>query len=454
MFQKWGEYKDMGPLESFDQVFAAVRDYCRTCLSDVNYTLWIEDLEPVQFVGLTAYIKAKSKFKRNIIIEKYEDIILKGFSEVLGFDVDLVVEYDEAESPKPQSVREREDNPHLFPNGEYEYTFNTFIVGPSNKFAHAAALAVAANPANAYNPLFIYGASGLGKTHLLYAICNEISANMPDKNIIFVKGDEFANELIDAIQHGTTKPFHTKYRSADVLLVDDIQFIGGKESTQEEFFHTFNTLYQDSKQIILTSDRPPKEIKTLEERLRTRFEWGLLADIQFPDFETRCAIIRRKAELLNMEIPTEVSEYIANHLKTNIRQLEGTVKKLRAIYDLNNSPPSIMTAQNAIRDILNDNQPVPVTIERIINEVARTYNVLPSDIRSSKRSSSISMSRQVSAYIIREITQIPMAQIGEELGGRDHSTIVYQLKQAEKNIGKNSRYRETIEDIIKNIRSN
>lgn len=451
-YRKAGERKIMGPVESFDQVFEAVCEYCKANLSDVNYTLWIEDLEPVQFVGLTAYLKAKSKFKRNIIVEKYEDILLKGFSRVLGFEIDIVVEFDN-ESKTP-AIPEADAQEELL-SGSYEYTFDTFIVGPSNKFAHAASLAVATNPpGNAYNPLFIYGDSGLGKTHLLYAISHEISDNMQGKNIVFVKGDQFSNELIDAIKSGATKPFHEKYRSADVLLVDDIQFIAGKESTQEEFFHTFNTLYQDKKQIILTSDRPPKEIKTLEERLRTRFEWGLLADVQTPDFETRCAIIRRKAEFVSLKLPTEVVEYVANRLKTNIRQLEGTVKQIKAMSDLNKTPPSIMTAQNAIRDILNDNQPVPVTVERIINEVARTYSVLPADIRSSKRSSNISVARQVSAYVIREITQISYQQIGLELGGRDHSTIVYQLKQAEKNVAKNPRYKETVEDIIKNIRGN
>ncbi|MCL2033645.1 MAG: chromosomal replication initiator protein DnaA [Oscillospiraceae bacterium] len=440
----------MGQVESFDQVFENVREYCKSQLSDVNYTLWIEDLTPLKFEGLTAYLKAKSKFKRNIIIEKYKDILLDGFSNVLGFQVDLVIEYDEV--GKKQSDFENDTYENNLMSGHYEYTFDTFIVGPSNKFAHAASLAVATNPGNAYNPLFIYGDSGLGKTHLLYAISHDISKNILGKNIVFVKGDQFSNELIDAIKSGATKHFHDKYRSADVLLVDDIQFIAGKESTQEEFFHTFNTLFQDKKQIILTSDRPPKEIKTLEERLRTRFEWGLLADIQVPEYETRCAIIRRKAELISLKLPTEVVEYIANRLKTNIRQLEGTVKRIKAFSDLNKTPPSIMTAQNAIRDILNDNQPVPVTVERIINEVARTYGVLPADIRSSKRSSNISVARQVSAHAIREITQISYHEIGLELGGRDHSTIVYQLKQACKNIKKDPRYKETVDDIIRNIR--
>jgi len=438
----------MHPLESFDQVFAIVCDYCRQSLSDIAYTLWVKDIEPLRFEGSTAYLKVKNKFKKNIVEEKYVDLLGKGFAAVLGFEVKIVVECDE-EKQTAQSTPQQEDQI----NGEYEYTFSTFIVGSSNKFAHAASLAVAANPANAYNPLFIYGASGLGKTHLLTAICNEISKNMPDKYIIFVNGEEFTNELIQAIRYESTRDFHDKYRRADVLLVDDVQFIGGKEQTQEEFFHTFNSLYQDNKQIILTSDRPPKEIKTLEERLRTRFEWGLLADIQPPDFETRTAIIRRKAELLDIDIPTEVSEYIANRLKNNIRQLEGTVKKLKAYKLIQNSPPTLIMAQNAIRDILNDSQPVPVTIDRIISEVGRTYSISPQDIRSNKRSANISSSRQIAMYVVRDITQISMSAIGEEFGGRDHSTVVYATQQVEKRMLKDPRYKEMVEDIIKNIRS-
>lgn len=439
----------MVSLESFNQVFDLVGDYCKQNLSDIAYSLWIRDIQPLRFEESTAYLGVKTKFKKNIVEEKYLELLKKAFEQILGFGVDIIIE-SEDEDEKPPA---REPAGEMGGMGEYEYTFSTFIVGSSNKFAHAASLAVAANPANAYNPLFIYGASGLGKTHLLYAICAEVGKSMPQKKCIYVKGEEFTNELIDAIYRENTKSFHDKYRFADILLVDDIQFIGGKESTQEEFFHTFNSLYQDGKQIILTSDRPPKEIKTLEDRLRTRFEWGLIADIQPPDFETRTAIIRRKAELLDLEIPTEVAEYIAHRLKTNIRQLEGAVKKLKAYQQLAGSPPSIMVAQNAIRDILNDNQPVPVTIDRIISEVGRTYGISPQDIRSSKRSANISSARQISAYIIREITQISMSAIGEELGGRDHSTIVYAIQQVEKNIKKDSHYKETIDDIIKNIRN-
>ena len=443
-------------MESFAELFQLVLQRCQEKVSETAYTLWLKDIIPLRLEGSTAFLKVNSDFKMGIVREKYTAILKSAFEEVLGFEVeidlscDTPAESEAPDAPQPAPGQAPADYPLVM--GDYAYTFDTFIVGSSNKFAHAASLAVAANPAKAYNPLFIYGASGLGKTHLLYAICAEIRKNRPDYTIIYIKGDEFANELITSIQEKTTPAFREKYRQADVLLVDDIQFIGGKESTQEEFFHTFNTLYESGKQIVLASDRPPKEIKTLEDRLRTRFEWGLLADIQAPDFETRIAIIRRKAQLLDIQVPDDVAEYIANKLKTNIRQLEGAVKKLKAYKLLQGSNPSILVAQNAIRDILNDNQPVPVTVERIISEVGRTYGISPQEIRSTKRAAPISSARQVAIYIVREITQMSMSTIGEEFGGRDHSTIVYAIQQVEKNMQHDQRYKETIEDIIKNIR--
>lgn len=272
-------------------------------------------------------------------------------------------------------------------------------------------------------------------------------------NILYVKGDDFANELIESIQMAKTKEFRQKYRNADVLLVDDVQFIGGKESTQEEFFHTFNTLYESKKQIVLTSDRPPKEIKTLEERLRTRFEWGLIADIQPPDLETRIAIIKRKAELLEINIPDEVCEYIATKLKTNIRQLEGVVQKIKAKNLLNGEKPTISGAQESISDILNNEAPPELTVEKIIDEVSRTFGVKSEDIRSIKnRRANLSNARHIAIYIVRELTHLSMIQIGNEFGGRHYSTIVYTIQQVEKNMNKDSKVKETIEDIIKNIR--
>lgn len=444
-------------MDSFEELFSVVKEYCKTQMTEVAYKIWIKDIEAVSFDNDTVVLGVSSEFKKNIVTEKYKNLLSNGFEEALGFPVEIsivVVDEDPQKQPEPiPEVQGVKDVSPLLDSGDYDYTFDTFIVGSSNKFAHAAALAVATHDTRNYNPLFIHGDSGLGKTHLLFAIMNEVKNRKPDALVIYVKGEQFTNELIAAIGHQATPEFREKYRKADYLLVDDIQFIAGRDSTQEEFFHTFNTLYESGKQIVLTSDRPPKEIKTLEDRLRTRFEMGLMADIQPADFETRIAIIQRKAELLHMDMPLEVEEYIANNLKSNIRQLEGAVKNIKAnslIYE--NKPVTILMAQNAIRDILNDSQPVPVTIGKIITEVARTFNVSEQDIKSNKRAANISRARQVAMYVIKDITQMSMAAIGDEFGGRDHSTVVYAISQTEKAMKTDSRLRETIEDITKNVR--
>ncbi len=447
--------------EVWDQVKLEINRKKLIC--DAAYNQWIQPITAVEMTDETAKLMAGSSFRKGIVEKRYLQIIAQCFEELMGFPIKVEILCDQdlrdPLSPKstntPAASQQGSNEVEETNNkGDYEYTFSTFIVGSSNKFAHAASVAVANTPAKAYNPLFIYGDSGLGKTHLLYAISSEIKNNNPNFNIVYVKGEVFTNELIDAINSATTAQFHDKYRQADVLLVDDIQFIGGKERTQEEFFHTFNALHESGKQIVLTSDRPPKEIKTLEDRLRTRFEWGLVADVQPPDYETRIAIIKRKAELLKLDIPADVSEYIANRIKNNIRQLEGVVKKMNAYKTLTNTPPSIMVAQNSIRDILNENQPIPVTVERIISEVARTYGVSSDDIRSNKRAAQISTARQVAMYAVREITQMSMASIGEEFGGRDHSTVVYSINKMEETLKSNSHIKDTVDDIIKNIRDN
>lgn len=458
-------------MESFIEVFNHVKEYIKGEVSDVAYNCWISFLEPVKFEDNIAILYIKTTFQKDIILKQYMDRIKEGFEKILGFPIEIIISTEDDISSyigEETSTLSKEDITSeslndkikkevnissLSQNGNYEYTFDTFIVGSSNNFAYAACKAVSTQQAGTYNPLFIYGQSGLGKTHLLSAIKNEISKLNPQKNIISISSEIFTNELIAAIKTNNINSFHNKYRTADVLLVDDIQFIAGKESTQEEFFHTFNELYQVGKQIVLTSDRPPKDIKTLEDRLKSRFEWGLLTDISPPDFETRIAIINRKADLLQIEIPSDVSEFIANRLKTNIRQLEGAVKKIKAYKLMVGSPPSISVAQTVIKEILNDNQPVPVTVERIIEEVSKTYSVSPDDIRSNRRSANISIARQVSMYIVREITQMSLAPIGEEFGGRDHSTVVYALKALEKQMLKDSRLRGIVDDIIKNIRN-
>lgn len=449
-------------MESFTHAVDAVKRRCQEELSPTAYHLWIEPLEAVELNNNAAILYLKSNFQKNVILNKYTQKLCLAFRDVLGFDVAIeIITEEEIEEGKafPTSDRlqkaESEKKDALersYVGAEYEYTFDTFIVGNSNTFAYAACKAVAQSKTATYNPLFIYGPSGLGKTHLLMAISNEMKRLHPESNIVFLNGESFTNELISAIENNSTQAFHEKYRKVDVLLMDDIQFISGKTQTQEEFFHTFNELHQVGKQIVLTSDRPPKDIKTLEERLRTRFEWGLLADISPPDFETRVAIVRRKAQLLDIDIPDDVSEYIAKNLKNNIRQLEGAVKKMKAYRLLANSLPTIAMAQAVIRDILNDDQPTPVTIERIISEVSHTYNISEEDIRSSKRSSQISTARQVSMYIVREITQIPYHEIGREFNGRDHATVVYALQKVENLMKTNKQQKELIEDIIKNIR--
>lgn len=433
-------------MESFTEAWNLICDFCKNRITEVAFTTWISRIEPVtlDFTQGTAILKVPNDFHRQTLERCYTSLLTEALDEVFGpgLKVKLVI---------PEDLGQQKEE-RFQSDTDYDYTFDTFIVGPSNKFAHAASIAVATKPASLYNPLFIYGNSGLGKTHLLYAICNEISFRHPQMNILYIKGDEFTNEMIEAIRHGTTQEFRQRYRKADILLVDDIQFIAGKESTQEEFFHTFNSLYESKRQIVLTSDRPAKDIATLEERLLTRFEWGLTADIQPPDFETRLAIIRRKAELLDITIPENVCEYIANRLKNNIRQLEGTVKKMKAYHLLNGQAPSITTAQAAISDIINNDQPTPFTVEKIIEEVARTFGVTSDEIRSAKRSANISKARQMAMYVVREITQLPTEAIGNEFGGRDHSTVVYALQQMEKNLQKDSKIKATAEDIIKNIR--
>ena len=399
----------------------------------------------------------------------------KALTERYYFDIRVAVEsiIEGEEIAQINFVYKKDDSVSSYFNEEKEqslidkypylsqgHSFETFVTSQSNARAYAAALNVAENPTlHVYNPLFLYGNPGLGKTHLMHSIARHIIEHHPELKVLYITSEDFTNQVIEAIRsnkvshdNSATTNLRKKFRSVDVLLIDDIQFLAGKESTQEEFFHTFNTLHNAGKQIVLASDRPAKEIKSLEERLRTRFEWGLTADIQPPDFETRVAIVKRKAELLNLDLPDDVAEYIANHLKQNIRQLEGAVKKLNAYYMLEGIAPCIGVTTTAIKDTLNDTQPIPVTIEKIINEVARTYNVIPSDIRGKKRSANVSAARQMSMYIIREITGMSMEAIGSEFQ-RDHSTVVYSINTMEKNIGKDRHLKETVDDIMKNIRA-
>lgn len=438
-------------MDSFDDAWKLICDYCKTKITDVAYNTWISRIKPLNldFDKNTAYLAVPNEFHCQTLKRCYMPLLKEAFTAI--FDTEFNIEFktpkDLDSTPVVEKIEEK------IKDTTYEYTFDTFIVGSSNKFAHAACLAVATNPSHAYNPLFLYGNSGLGKTHLLYAIGNEIKKNDPNKVICYIKGDDFTNELIESLRLAKMSEFRQKYRQADILLVDDVQFIGGKESTQEEFFHTFNALYDAQKQIVLTSDRPPKEIKTLDDRLRSRFEQDLIADVQPPDIETRIAIIKRKAELVEIDLSNDVCEYIASKIKSNIRQLEGTVKKLKAKSLLNNEKPTISSVQEVIADILNNDVPPEVTVERIIDEVARTYGVSSEEIRSQKnRSANISNARHIAIYVTRELTTLSMVAIGEEFGNRHYSTIIYTLQKVQKMMDNDRKVKEIIEDTIKNIR--
>lgn len=429
-------------MDSFAELWEMVKEECKNQVSESIYNVWFKDMELVSFDDNMVVI-ALSDFKRKIVESRFMDKLESSFKNVIGFDIQIILV--DVEKAVPVKAEETEDAL------TDEDTFDSFIVGASNKFAYAAANAVANDPGGKYNPLFIHGNSGLGKTHLLNAIAHQVKLTHPEANIVYTRGESFTNELVKYIGQKSTEAFHDKYRNADILLVDDVQFIAGKDSTQEEFFHTFNALYQAGNQIVLTSDRPPKEIALLEDRLRNRFEWGLMADIQSPDLETRMAIIKRKAEVLNFDLPDDIVQYIAEKLKNNIRQLEGAVKKMQAFVTMQGMPVNIMTAQTAIKDIIVDNSPTPVTINKIVTEVARTYGADSADIYSKKQNAQTTEMRQMAMYIVREMTGLSTKLIGREFN-RDHSTVVYSLDKFTKRYHEDSKLRSVVDNIIKNIR--
>ena len=463
-------------MESINAIMDRVKQQCEGIFSTVAYKVWIAPIRPVRIEGGYVVLYVEDRYRKEKVCLHYLSTLKEVFEATLGREVTIdiatpedIAMYESAELPQlkeaaKESTEDTSEEKPIISNhpdddyqeslrrAHYEYTFDTFIVGSSNQLAYAACEAVAKKQNGQYNPLFIYGPSGLGKTHLLSAIQHEILSKNPNVNVAYISSETFTNDLISAIGSKSTEAFHKKYRQVDVLLMDDVQFISGKESTQEEFFHTFNQLYQVKKQIVLTSDRPPREIKTLEDRLKNRFESGVIVDISPPDYETRIAILRRKAELLNMVIPDDVAQFIAERVKSNIRQLEGVVKKIHAYEQFAGEKPSLRVAQNSIREILSDSEPAQVTVDRIIEEVAKTYSISKEDIRSGKRSASISAARQIAMYVTREITGMSLQAIGGEFGGRDHATIVYSISQVEKKMEKDLHQSEVISDIIKNIR--
>ena len=423
--------------------------------------LWLDALEPISMEGNVVTLATDTDFKRNTINSIYLEKLEEQFTIVLGnpIKVEIIIKDDiPTTETKFNDIRNSRELTNKIDNivhdNKVTYTFDNFIVGPSNNLEYAAAKAVSQKQHEKYNPLFIYGDSGLGKTHLLSAIQNEMTKNYPGINIIYISAETFTNEFLHSITANKTELFDEKYRNADALLIDDIQFIAGKEQTEEKFFHIFNELYKLNKAIVLTSDRPAKEIKSISDRLKTRFSSGLAADVRAPEYETRLAIIQRKADLLNFKIPDDVVDFIATKLKSNIRQIEGVVTKMNALYMVSQIKPTIVVAQNVIKDIVSDHQPIPITVDKIISEAAKIYNVDPDEIRSPKRNSPVSSARKVAIYVIQEITGLPYETIGQEFSGRDHSTVVYAIKNVKEMMAKDSNFRSVIEDLIKNIKAN
>lgn len=445
-------------MQELTTLWQAVLDTLRPRHTQGVVELWFGDARLAVFDENRAVVVLKNNFKRDIVMKKYYDTLKNAFSDTVGFENELILLIEGEPIPPSEPTPAPEPEPEPDPLAEdpapfvqnHAYTFENFIVGSSNQFAHAACTAVARNPATDYNPLFIYSQSGLGKTHLLNAIMNEISIRHPDYVILYVKGEDFTNQMIAAISQKSQEQFRNKYRRADVLLIDDIQFIAGKEATQEEFFHTFNALYEDHKQIIMTSDRPPRDIKTLEDRLKTRFEWGLIADIQPPDFELRIAIMNNKTKLMGITLPDEVLTYIAENLKSNIRQIEGAVKKICARSYLTREPITLPMAKDCIAALVSGVEAPQVTAEKIISRVSKKYGVTEEEIYGRKRTKHIASARNISIYIIRKVTELSFPAIGK-LFDRDHSTIISANDSIEQNLQSNPLFAMEIADLIKEI---
>lgn len=435
-------------MNSAAEIWERVLSILKQNMTETTISTWFSDIEPVALDENRFILSVPTEFKRDILISRYAEDIKRALYDLFSADLDVVILGEEGKTQfqKPEA-------PSRFLPGTEEYTFERFVVGNSNKLAHAAALAVAEHPAENYNPLFIHGESGLGKTHLLYAIAHTIHKNHPDYKIVYIRGEDFTNELIRDIRAGKNQEFRDKYRSADVFLMDDVQFIAGRDSTQEEMFHTFNTLYEDKKQIVFTADRPPKEMLRLEDRLKTRFEWGLLADIQPPDYETRMAIIKNKAALLGMELPDKIATYIAQNVTANVRQLEGTINKILAYKDLLGNDTDEETVTRAIQDMLRRSNEYIPTPESILEYISKYYSLEEAVIRGQQRIRDAVSARQIAMYLIRSMTNLSLDEIGKVFDNRDHSTVLYSIQQIEKKMKKDPAFAETVKEIKTNINS-
>ncbi|MGC7871669.1 chromosomal replication initiator protein DnaA [Desulfosporosinus sp. SYSU MS00001] len=430
-------------------------------LTRPSFETWLSSTQLIEIDGDTLVISVPNDFAKDWLESRYASLIRSSVQSILGHSVSLrfVIPSPE-DSLKRDPVLEApilESTPK--PNEQLpnclnaKYTFDTFVIGNSNRFAHAASLAVAESPAKSYNPLFIYGGVGLGKTHLMHAIGHHILQRSPNTRVLYVSSEKFTNELIDSIRDENAIEFRNHYRNVDILLIDDIQFLAGKERTQEEFFHTFNALHEANKQIIISSDRPPKEIPTLEDRLRSRFEWGLITDIQAPDLETRIAILRKKAKVENLQVSNEVMVYIADKIHTNIRELEGALIRVIAFASLGSLPITAEVAMEALKDILPSNSSKPITIDIIQKAVADYYHLSPNDFKAKKRTRAVAFPRQIAMYLSRQLTDSSLPKIGDEFGGRDHTTVMHAHEKISQAIQDDPILEKKINELIQRIQN-
>ncbi|WP_219620146.1 chromosomal replication initiator protein DnaA [Bacillus canaveralius] len=424
-------------------------------ISKPSFDTWLKSTKAHSLQGDTLTITAPNEFARDWLEERYSQLISGILYEITGEElgVKFIIPQNqndaEIDSPLPQRRTLKDEDPPELPQNMLnpKYTFDTFVIGSGNRFAHAASLAVAEAPAKAYNPLFIYGGVGLGKTHLMHAIGHYVIDHNPSAKVVYLSSEKFTNEFINSIRDNKAVDFRNKYRNVDVLLIDDIQFLAGKEQTQEEFFHTFNTLHEESKQIVISSDRPPKEIPTLEDRLRSRFEWGLITDITPPDLETRIAILRKKAKAEGLDIPNEVMLYIANQIDSNIRELEGALIRVVAYSSLINKDINADLAAEALKDIIPSSKPKVITIQEIQRIVGEHYSVRLEDFKAKKRTKSVAFPRQIAMYLSRELTDFSLPKIGEEFGGRDHTTVIHAHEKISKLVQTDATLQNQIKEI-------
>ncbi|NLJ26051.1 MAG: chromosomal replication initiator protein DnaA [Firmicutes bacterium] len=438
-----------------------------------SFNTWLKGTRPLTLTNNVLYVRIANEFAKDWVDSRYREPMQQALQTMVGQDwglefilpgapipnnVDLVEEVTPADpvipASSPETIELSTGQDEILPGVlNPRYTFDTFVVGNSNRFAHAASLAVAEAPARAYNPLFIYGGVGLGKTHLMQAVGHYTIEHNPRSKVVYVSSEKFTNDLINAIGKKAMVEFRDQYRNVDVLLIDDIQFVAGKESTQEEFFHTFNALYESNKQIVMSSDRPPKEIPTLEERLRSRFEWGLTTDIQPPDLETRIAILRKKAATERLEIPEEVLSYIANRVHSNIRELEGALNRVIAVASLSRRDISVEIAEEALKDIVGSHRQRQITIDSIQNVVANHYSIKVAEMRSKKRTRAVTFPRQVAMYLARDLTDASLPRIGEEFGGRDHTTVLHAYDKIQRMLQKNPSLQKEINELAQELRN-